>query len=60
MIFKAIIIPTPRRIKKYIEEALIEGNSENFNKKFNLNKELKHINLTKDSFKSYGISMKIF
>lgn len=60
MIFKAIIIPTPRRIKKYIEEALIEGSSESFNKKFNLNKELKHINLTKDSFKSYGISMKIF
>ena len=60
MIFKAIIIPTPRRIKKYIAEVLIEGNSESFNKKFTLNKELEHINLTKDSFKSYGIGMKIF
>ncbi len=60
MIFKAIIIPTPRRIKKYIEEALIEINSEDLNKEFNSNKELKHINLTKDSFKNYSITMKIF
>ena len=60
MIFKAIIIPTPRWIKKYIEEALIEINSEDLNKEFNSNKELKHINLTKDSFKNYSITMKIF
>lgn len=60
MIFKAIIIPTPRRIKKYIAEALMEGTSDKFNKKFSLNSELKHINLTKDSFKSYANSVKMF
>ena len=27
MIFKAIIIPTPKRIKKYFEEAMIEFNT---------------------------------
>ncbi|VYU56504.1 Uncharacterised protein [Clostridium tertium] len=57
MIFKAIIIPTPKRIKKYFEEAMIEFNTASLKKE---DKELKHINLSKDSFKSYGISMKIF
>ncbi|MBS5938178.1 MULTISPECIES: hypothetical protein [Clostridium] len=58
MIFKAIIIPTPKRIKKYFEEAMIEFNTSSLKKEED--KELKHINLSKDSFKSYGISMKIF
>lgn len=58
MIFKAIIIPTPKRIKKYFEEAMIEFNTSSIKKEED--KELKHINLSKDSFKSYGISMKIF
>ena len=58
MIFKAIIIPTPKRIKRYFEEAMIEFNTSSLKKEED--KELKHINLSKDSFKSYGISMKIF
>lgn len=58
MIFKAIIIPTPKRIKKYFEEAMIEFNTSSLKKEED--NELKHINLSKDSFKSYGISMKIF
>lgn len=58
MIFKAIIIPTPKRIRKYFEEAMIEFNTSSLKKEED--KELKHINLSKDSFKSYGISMKIF
>ncbi|MDU5112017.1 MAG: hypothetical protein E6248_16430 [Clostridium sp.] len=58
MIFKAIIIPTPKRIKKYFEEAMMEFNTSSLKKEED--KELKHINLSKDSFKSYGISMKIF
>ena len=58
MIFKAIIIPTPKRIRKYSEEAMMEFNTSSLKKEED--KELKHINLSKDSFKSYGISMKIF
>ncbi|MBS4803280.1 MAG: hypothetical protein KIC47_12920 [Clostridium sp.] len=58
MIFKAIIIPTPKRIRKYFEEAMMEFNTSSLKKEED--KELKHINLSKDSFKSYGISMKIF
>ncbi|WP_066889542.1 hypothetical protein [Clostridium nigeriense] len=60
MIFKAIIIPTPRRIRKYLENALREMNTDKLDKEFITNKELKHINLTKDSFKNYSITMKIF
>ena len=58
MIIKAIVIPTPKRIRKYFEEAMMEFNTSSLKKEED--KELKHINLSKDSFKSYGISMKIF
>lgn len=60
MIFKAIIIPTPRRIKKYVEDALMEVNYQSIKKEECPSKELQHINLSKDSFKNYGITMKIF
>ncbi|MDV4150166.1 hypothetical protein R0131_04875 [Clostridium sp. AL.422] len=60
MIFKAIVIPTPKRIRKYLENALIEISSQSISKEEYPNKELKHINLSKDSFKNYGITMKIF
>lgn len=60
MIFKAIIIPTPRRIRKYIENALMQISSQSIDKEEDIDKELKHINLSKDSFKNYGITMKIF
>ena len=60
MIFKAIIIPTPKRIRKYLEDALMEINSQSINKEVGDSKELKHINLSKDSFKNHGITMKIF
>lgn len=60
MIFKAIIIPTPRRIRKYLEDALMEVNSQSINEEESPSKELQHINISKDSFKNYGITMKIF
>ncbi|MBE6053419.1 MAG: hypothetical protein E7212_05810 [Clostridium sartagoforme] len=60
MIFKAIVIPTPRRIRKYVEDAITEMNSQSMRKDKDISKELKHINLSKDSFKNYGITMKIF
>lgn len=60
MIFEAIIIPTPRRIRKYIENALMEINSQSNSNEESTDRELKHINLSKDSFKNYGITMKIF
>ena len=60
MIFKAIIIPTPKRIAKHIEKFLTEMETELINREDIINGELKHINLSKDSFKSYGITMKIF
>jgi len=59
MIFKAIIIPTPKRVRKYFKNALIEISSKSISKEES-SKELKHINLSKDSFKNYGITMKIF
>ncbi|MDU5108463.1 hypothetical protein [Clostridium sp.] len=59
MIIKAIVIPTPKRIRKYLENALIEANSKSISKE-EPSKELEHINLSKDSFKNYGITMKIF
>lgn len=59
MIFKAIIIPTPKRIRRYLEDAFIEVSSKSINKE-EPNKELEHINLSRDSFKAYGITMKIF
>lgn len=59
MIFKAIVIPTPKRIKRYLEDALIEVRAKSISKE-ETSEELKHINLSKESFKYYGITMKIF
>ena len=59
MIFKAIVVPTPKRIKRYLEGALIEVREKSISKE-ETSEELKHINLSKDSFKHYGITMKIF
>ncbi len=59
MIFKAIIIPTPKRVRKYLKNTLIEIRSKSISKE-EPSKELKHINLSKDSFKNYSITMKIF
>lgn len=60
MVFKAIIIPTPKRIAKHIEKFLTEMERENIKKDDIVNGELKKIKLSNDSFKSYGITMKIF
>ena len=57
MIIKAIIVPTPRRIKKYFEAAIIEFNLSNLKKE---DMDLKHTNLLEDRFKSYVLTMKIF
>ncbi len=59
MIIKAIVIPTPKRIKKYLMNALIEADSRSISKE-KPSKELEHINLSKDSFKNYSVTMKIF
>lgn len=59
MIFKAIVIPTPYRIKRYIQRVLQETSSKDSNKE-DIDPNLKHINLSKDSFKNYSITMKIF
>ena len=59
MIFKAILIPTPKRIRRYLKDVLIEVRDKSISKE-EPSKELEHINLSKDSFKSYGITMKIF
>ncbi len=59
MIFRAILVPTPKRIRRYLEDALIEVRAKSISKE-EPSKELEHINLSKDSFKSYGITMKIF
>lgn len=60
MVFKAIIIPTPRRIIRQIEKFLIEMERENIKRDDIVNGELKKINLTNDIFKSYGVTMRIF
>lgn len=60
MIFKAIVIPTPRRIRKYVENTIDELTCESITKDNYKNKELEHIDMTKDTFKNFGLSIRIF
>lgn len=59
MIFKAIVIPTPRRVRKYIEDKIDELNTESLTKEEDKNKE-EHVDITKDRFKNYGLTTRIF
>lgn len=60
MIFKAIVIPTPRRIMKYIEDKIDELTCESITKDKIENEDLEHIDITKDTFKNFGLSIRIF
>lgn len=60
MIFKAIVIPTPRRIRKYIEDKIDELNTESLTNDESNSKEDEHIDITKDRFKNYGLTTRIF
>lgn len=60
MIFEAIVIPTPRRIKKFVEDKIEELACKSIAKEINEDKELEHIDATKDIFKNFGLSIKIF
>lgn len=63
MIFKAIVVPTPKRIRKYFENTIDKLNTESviFD---NTSKEsidnIEHIDLEKDNFENPGISIKLF
>ncbi|MGG7144064.1 hypothetical protein ACQPVP_11450 [Clostridium nigeriense] len=60
MIFNAIVIPTPRRIRKFVEDKIDELACKSITKEINEDKEIEHINATKDSFKNFGLSIRIF
>jgi hypothetical protein len=60
MIFKAIVIPTPRRIRRFVEKKIDEFTSESITANEIVNKELEHIDITKDTFKNYGLSVRLF
>ncbi|WP_291650287.1 hypothetical protein [Clostridium sp.] len=60
MIFKAIVIPTPRRVRKYVENKIDELTYESITKDKVENKDLEHIDMTKDTFKNFGLSIRIF
>lgn len=60
MIFKAIVIPTPRRIRKYVENKVDELTCESITKDKVENKDLEHIDMTKDTFRNFGLSIRIF
>ncbi|GAA0749876.1 MULTISPECIES: hypothetical protein [Clostridium] len=60
MIFKAIVIPTPRRIRRFVEKKIDEFTSESITANETVNKELEHIDITKDTFKNYGLSVRLF
>lgn len=63
MIFKAIVIPTPKRIRKYFENTIDKLNTESIIlddiSKEGI-KDIEHIDLNKDTFKNPGISIKLF
>jgi hypothetical protein len=60
MIFNAIVIPTPRRIRKFVEDKIYELTCESITKEKIEDKELEHIDTTKDIFKNFGLSIRIF
>lgn len=63
MIFKAIVVPTPKRIRKYFEDTIDKLNTESIifdDVSEDSIEHIKHIDLEKDSFKNTGISIKLF
>ncbi|EOR26563.1 hypothetical protein SDC9_39540 [bioreactor metagenome] len=60
MIFKAIVIPTPRRIRKFVEDKIDELTCESITRDKIENKKLEHMDMTKDTFKNYGLSVRLF
>ena len=63
MIFKAIVIPTPKRIRKYFENTIDKLNTESIVLDNNSKAEIEHIkyiDIEKDNFENPGISIKLF
>ena len=63
MIFKAIVVPTPKRIRKYFEDTMDKLNTESVvfdDTSKNSIEHIKHIDLKKDNFENPGISIKLF
>lgn len=63
MIFKAIVVPTPKRIKKYFENTIDKLNTESIifdNVSKDEIEHIKHIDIKKDNFENPGISIKLF
>lgn len=63
MIFKAIVVPTPKRLRKYFESTIDKLNTESVifddTSKESI-ENIEHIDLKKDTFKNPGISIKLF
>lgn len=60
MIFKAIVVPTPKRIRKYFEDTMDKLNTESIVFDNTSKESIEHIDLKKDNFENPGISMKLF
>lgn len=62
MIFKAILLPTPRRIRRYIESIIDEVNTEVIYTKDKIrNEEEKAVKIPdNNNMKNYGISFRIY
>lgn len=63
MIFKAIVVPTPKRIRKYFENTIDKLNTESIifdNIPKDEIEHIKHIDIKKDNFENPGISIKLF
>ncbi|ASW42012.1 hypothetical protein [Clostridium isatidis] len=60
MIFKAILLPTPRRVRKYIESIIDELNTEVIYAKDNIKKEENNVKVPDNNVKNYGISFRIY
>jgi hypothetical protein len=62
MIFKAFVVPTPRRIRRYIEFVIDEFNTEIISSNNNLEKEDKRVVNIPDNndLKNYGIKLRLF
>lgn len=61
MIFKAFVLPTPKRIRRYFEHAIDEMNSETIkHSDFIFEKDINNIEKKENLIKNIGFSIKIF
>lgn len=61
MIFKAFVVPTPKRIRRYFEDTIYEMNTNTIKKEdFIIKENETNIEQSDNSIKKLGFSIKIF